>query len=148
MIEQNSQSMQITAASPQAELIQKALDSIELNVTKQKTQSKGRLVGKLGVATYTMPILAKAYNELQSDPKKYILIQSPLRKFKAVLKKHRVFMKCNPIFREHVLKEPQSQYFTLGLGQELKHAYSLKETDYIFVISGALQIVCEKLCPN
>jgi len=46
-------------------LIQKALDSIELSVTKQKTQNKGRLVGKLGVATYTMPVLAKAYNELQ-----------------------------------------------------------------------------------
>lgn len=62
MIEQNSQSMQIKAASPQSELIQKAIDSIELNVTSQKTESKGRLVGKLGVAIYTMPVLAKAYS--------------------------------------------------------------------------------------
>ena len=53
-------------------------------------------------------------------------------------------MKANPLFREYVLQEPQSYYHTLGLGQELTGVSNVRETDYIFVLSGSLEVVCEK----
>lgn len=79
-----------------------------------------------------------------ADHDQMIMIPSPLRKRKNLLKKYKVFQKSNPLVRSFLLTEPRCKYETLGFDMDLACEISPKDIDYIFVLSGSIQVVCEQ----
>ena len=62
------------------------------------------------------------------------------------LRKARIFMDCPPFVRQLVLSTPYYSVITLTKGELLPNVLpSVKDVDYIFVLRGAVDIVCETI---
>lgn len=58
-------------------------------------------------------------------------------------------MDSNPLVRNYVLKEPHSRFITLGqempvLSTPNQAKIGVKDVDYMFVIQGSVEVVCEQ----